>query len=407
MSERVLLIDDEDYVLRALRGHLAARVESGDLAVAVAVDGPDAVAKARKSAEEGNPFDLAVIDFQMTDEMNGLETLGELRKHLPDIVGLMLTGHAQQNTPVAALNLGFRYYLVKPVTREAFLAAVDEQVRQIRLAKRNRRLQAALARFHGTVQQILSTIQSVAAMTGPVELSTAAADVVECAVQLARAADGYLLLIPPSGDRYLVHDRRGKTVDDPAVSVSGGLIAMAAGAGTPVVRAADMPGGLAGPDVGPLEKGRKAAVAVPVVCGPRPIGALLLLDPVEPQAFGQYERGLSLLGRIAGPVIDSVRAEGKRRGLLLGALRAGLAAVPGAGTGEALLEQLQTSIQTLEGGLQGSVQAAADADLDAETRTALEMAAGIREIARYGPEGLEFCRSMIEQFRAVLRSYCE
>jgi CheY-like chemotaxis protein len=408
MSERVLLVDDEDFVLRALRGHLAARVESGDLAVASAVHGPDAVEKARKSAEEGNAFDLAIIDYQMTDEMTGLETLGQLRRHLPDIVGIMLTGHAQQSTPVEALNLGFRYYLVKPVTREAFLAAVDEQVRQIRLAKRNRRLQSALARFHGAVQQILAAVQSVAKITEPVEFPAAVADVVESMIQTAHGANGFLLLAPASGDRFEVFDRRGKPVESPAVPVGGGVVGMAAGAGTPVIRAAESGGKLSGADVGPLEQGRSAAIAVPIICGSRSPGAVLVLDPAAPAQFAEYERALSLSGRLSGMVLEAVRAEGRRQRLLLGALRAATAAAPGSATGEALIDQIQSSVQTLETGLRSSTEAAAaDPDLDAETKVALEMADCIREIARYGPEGLEFCRMTLEQFRSVLRAYCE
>lgn len=402
MPERVLLIDDEEYVLRALRGYLTPRTESGEITVALAADGPAAVEKAKAAAAAGEPFDLAVIDFLMTDEMNGLETLQELRRHLPDITAIMLTGQAQQNTPMEALNLGFRHYLVKPATREAFLSAIDKQLREIRAAKEKRRLQEALARFHEAIATITATVQSVTDMTEPTGVESAAAVVLETAIAAASARDGHLLLFPENGPYFDVFDRSGAPVEGLRIPLGAGTAGMALATGGPMLRAAG-DGGLSGEDLSPLEHRRAAVIAVPLLSASGRLGALLLADPADPARYpGATEAMLAQLGRLAALTLDAVRAQDRSRRLLLSALHTGLAHA--GEQGDRLFEQVQASLNTLERP-SSVVTAAAEAGLPEDTRIAAEMAAAIRDISAYGPEGTEFCRSMLTQLRALLKAY--
>jgi ActR/RegA family two-component response regulator len=417
--DRLLLVDDEEYVLRALRGHLASRVESGEVTVSVATDGPAAVEAASAAVAAGGPFDLAVIDFQMTDEMNGLETLQELRKVLPDITAIMLTGHAQQNTPVDALNLGFRRYLVKPASREAFLSAIDDQLRQIRLARHNRRLQAALAGFHASVQRLLAVVRTVADISAAADLPATLSRLAEAGLATASASDAFVLLLPDGEsakrDAFDLRDRTGRPLAEPVIPLGTGAAGMCLTTAAPVLRAAEEGKRLDGPavEVGPLERGRSAVIAVPLMSGPRRVGALLLTDPARPENYADgYEAALAALGRLGGTALESALTSGRGRSLLLSTLRAAAAegTAPQAGaTGS--LEQVEAGIRSLDsatltapgsGDATGGLAAGLD---DAQTKLVLEMAAALRDIARFGPEGLEFCRVTLDGFRRVLRSY--
>ncbi|MBI2902136.1 MAG: response regulator [Candidatus Methylomirabilis oxyfera] len=79
---RILLVDDEEEVLRLLQRRLTRR----GYAVTTATDGSQALASLQHGA-----FDVAILDFMMPG-MNGLELAGQCRARDPGLRILMLTG---------------------------------------------------------------------------------------------------------------------------------------------------------------------------------------------------------------------------------------------------------------------------------------------------------------------------
>jgi DNA-binding NarL/FixJ family response regulator len=102
---RVLLIDDEPNVLRALERSLGR----GGFDVAIATSGDEALARLDRE-----PVDAIVCDMCMPG-MSGTEVLKRSLKLAPDAVRVLLTGHADIGSAISAINEAqiFRY-LTKP-----------------------------------------------------------------------------------------------------------------------------------------------------------------------------------------------------------------------------------------------------------------------------------------------------
>lgn len=124
MSTRILLVDDEPNVLSSLRRQLRS-----DYEVEVAED-PTA---ALLSLDKKNPFAVVISDYRMP-KMNGIEFLSELRKQSPDTTRVMLTGYADLDNAIRAVNDGnvFRF-LTKPCDKDVLLTNVKDAVAQYEL----------------------------------------------------------------------------------------------------------------------------------------------------------------------------------------------------------------------------------------------------------------------------------
>ncbi|MFI6760952.1 response regulator [Micromonospora sp. NPDC050417] len=116
---RVLVVDDEPQILRALRINLRARRYE----VAVAADGADAL----RLAASQHP-DLVVLDLGLPD-MDGVEVIRGLRgwTNVPIIV---LSGRAGSQDKVLALDAGADDYVTKPFGVEELLARVRAVTRR-------------------------------------------------------------------------------------------------------------------------------------------------------------------------------------------------------------------------------------------------------------------------------------
>jgi two-component system KDP operon response regulator KdpE len=116
---RILLVDDEPAVLRALRANLAARgyevttAETGEEAV-------DRFASGRK--------DLVILDL-MLPGMSGVEVCAALRA-TSSVPILVLSARGEEQTKVRALDLGADDYLTKPFGIDELLARVRALLRR-------------------------------------------------------------------------------------------------------------------------------------------------------------------------------------------------------------------------------------------------------------------------------------
>ncbi|MBF0093165.1 MAG: response regulator [Alphaproteobacteria bacterium] len=134
-EERILLVDDDPHLLSALRRQLG-----DEFALTTASTGKDAVEAVRSAAKERAPFAVALCDMRMPG-MNGVETLAAIREAAPDTVRMMLTGHADQETSIQAINRGniLRFYL-KPCPAEQLREGLRAGVHQYHLVTAERDL---------------------------------------------------------------------------------------------------------------------------------------------------------------------------------------------------------------------------------------------------------------------------
>ncbi|MFI7641537.1 response regulator [Nonomuraea sp. NPDC049400] len=110
---KILVVDDEPQILRALRINLAAR----QYEVAVASDGSSAL----RGAAEWHP-DLVVLDLGLPD-IDGVDVIHGLRgwTRVPIVV---LSGRAGNQDKIEALDAGADDYVTKPFGIEEFLARI-------------------------------------------------------------------------------------------------------------------------------------------------------------------------------------------------------------------------------------------------------------------------------------------
>ncbi|OPX37454.1 MAG: two-component system response regulator [Desulfobacteraceae bacterium 4484_190.2] len=104
MTEKVLLIDDEQDFLDALSERMRAR----DMEVTTSTSAVDALKMAKKES-----YDAIVLDLMMP-EMDGLEALQEIKKNNPELQVILLTGHATVEKGIEAMKLGATDFLEKP-----------------------------------------------------------------------------------------------------------------------------------------------------------------------------------------------------------------------------------------------------------------------------------------------------
>ena len=131
---KVLIVDDEEHILKALRRLLRGQA---DIEVYTTTDPLQALEIVKK--EE---VDIVISDHLMP-KMSGIELLEKVRQIRPDTIRIVLTGHAQLQMAIDAINKGQVYkFLTKPWDDTALLQDIRMAARVVRLERENLRLRA-------------------------------------------------------------------------------------------------------------------------------------------------------------------------------------------------------------------------------------------------------------------------
>ncbi|MGP8188022.1 MAG: response regulator transcription factor [Terracidiphilus sp.] len=125
-SIRILLVDDEPAIRRALRPPL---IELG-FQVAEASRGEEALQALRAA-----PYDAVLLDINMPG-IGGIETLRRIRVFAPRLPVLMLTVRDDEEDKVEALDMGADDYVTKPFSTRELIARVRSAVRRVRAPAR-------------------------------------------------------------------------------------------------------------------------------------------------------------------------------------------------------------------------------------------------------------------------------
>jgi ActR/RegA family two-component response regulator len=149
-SQRILFVDDDVNLLQGLarqfRGKYDLHTAEGG------VQGP------QKMQSEGS-FAVIISDMRMP-EMNGIQFLMKARELNADSVRIMLTGNADLDTAVHAVNEGNIYrFLMKPCKREVLEWAIDAALEQYRLVTAERELLEKTLK--GSIQVLIDILSLV------------------------------------------------------------------------------------------------------------------------------------------------------------------------------------------------------------------------------------------------------
>ena len=152
IQDNILLVDDEQNLLDSLKRQLRSH-----FAVITALGPEEGLAAI---ADKG-PFSVIVSDLRMPG-MDGIEFLAKASVQSPDSVRIMLTGNADLNNAIKAVNEGNIYrFLTKPCDPGLLISLLEQGVKQYRLVTAEREL------LEKTLKGSLQMLIDLLSMTNP------------------------------------------------------------------------------------------------------------------------------------------------------------------------------------------------------------------------------------------------
>lgn len=128
-SLKVLMVDDETEYRETVIKRMTKR--------GVDINGAGSGSEALNMLGQSG-YDIVLLDVRMP-EMDGIETLREIKQRHPLVEVLMLTGHANMEVAIEGMELGAFDYLMKPIDIDELIYKIQDadQKRQNHLRKIN------------------------------------------------------------------------------------------------------------------------------------------------------------------------------------------------------------------------------------------------------------------------------
>ncbi len=143
---RILIVDDEELVTRSLRNLFLLQ---SDYEVITHTSASDAL-----SAVRNLPIDLVITDYLMP-EMDGITFLSRLREMQPQTIRVLLTGYADKENAIRAINsVGLYQYIEKPWDNDRLLMVVKNGVEKRALIRELEKTIAELDAAHLTLKSL-------------------------------------------------------------------------------------------------------------------------------------------------------------------------------------------------------------------------------------------------------------
>lgn len=116
MNARILVVDDEDIVIRSCLRIFAG----GNYDVETVRSGTEALTKIEEKV-----YDVVILDIMMP-QMDGLEVLQRIKKARPGVEVIMITGLSQMQSAMRSRQLGAFDYVPKPFGPDELKLAVEK-----------------------------------------------------------------------------------------------------------------------------------------------------------------------------------------------------------------------------------------------------------------------------------------
>ena len=142
-SDRILLVDDN----KGQRLTLESILKSSGFQVITADCGQAAL-----TAAEQNEFAAALLDIKMPD-LTGIDVLKVLKANKPEMAVIMMTGYAETEYAIEALNAGASAYLLKPANIEQIKTLLRQAIEHQRLVEENRAMSIALREWASKLEE--------------------------------------------------------------------------------------------------------------------------------------------------------------------------------------------------------------------------------------------------------------
>lgn len=120
MKHTVLVVDDEKLV----RWSVGQVLSDHDCEIELASSGEEAIEKAKQIK-----FDLIVTDLKM-DGMNGVETVREIKKILPEIKAIVITAYGTEKDAWDARNENIALWMAKPFQMKELIRYINDLMKE-------------------------------------------------------------------------------------------------------------------------------------------------------------------------------------------------------------------------------------------------------------------------------------
>lgn len=146
----VLLVDDEDMVITSIRAFLQLETE-------YEIHGYTNPQEATRHLET-NPVDVIVSDYLMP-KMNGIQLLAKAKEFQPEAARVLLTGHADKQSAIQAINqVGLYQYLEKPWDNSQLLLVINSAIERTQLLRKLKEKVSELDAAHTNLKDVQSRL---------------------------------------------------------------------------------------------------------------------------------------------------------------------------------------------------------------------------------------------------------
>jgi DNA-binding NtrC family response regulator len=140
----IVIVDDEEMVLTSLKSFLSLETEYE----------VRTFLSAREALEfiQANDVDLVMSDYLMP-EMDGISFLAEVKKLRPEVPRIILTGYADKENAIKAINdVGLFQYIEKPWNNDDLLIILRNGLEKQRLMKKLQQKIDEINRAYGELE---------------------------------------------------------------------------------------------------------------------------------------------------------------------------------------------------------------------------------------------------------------
>lgn len=146
----VLIVDDEEMVITSVKAFLSLETE---YTIHGFTDPEEAV-----RYMETHPVDVIVSDYLMP-KLNGIQLLAKSKTLQPEAARVLLTGHADKQSAIQAINdVGLFQYLEKPWDNAQLLLVIQSAIERTQLFRTLRDKISELDNAHSSLKDVQSRL---------------------------------------------------------------------------------------------------------------------------------------------------------------------------------------------------------------------------------------------------------
>ena len=294
--EEILIIDDSQQICALLAEYVLPEL---GYTPTIANTGRQGLNRLRQRLP-----DLILLDLQLPD-ISGLDLLRLIAQEGYDVPVILMTAHGSEGIAVEAFRLGARNYLIKPFNEAEAQAVIDQALRERRLKREKEQLTRNLQQRVKELTVLYSIGQSVSAL---LDLEELLERIVEAAVYITRAEEGFLLLRDPSANELYLRaaknlgEQRAQRMRMPIEDTLAGKVIRT---GKPVRLDKASAGSTLKVKTGFLVR---AILQVPLTVGSTVIGVLAVDNQASDRSFSENDQYLLLaLADYAAIAIENAR----------------------------------------------------------------------------------------------------